>query len=169
MRTIIYITGGQRSGKSSYAQKLAESISLNPVYLATAKCWDDEFKKRIQRHQMDRGEQWTNIEEEINISGIKLNKRVILLDCITLWATNIFTQNNFNIEQSLEFAKWQWNRFIDCNNTIIVVSNEIGMGVIPSEASVRGFVDFQGWLNQHIAKTADQVYFMVSGIPLKVK
>ena len=91
------------------------------------------------------------------------------MDCVTLWATNIFTANEFDTDKSLSFAKAEWDRFIESENTIIVVSNEIGLGVIPAEASVRRFVDLQGWLNQHIAKSADQVYFMISGIPQKIK
>ncbi len=169
MSKIIYITGGQRSGKSSFAQKMAENLSETPVYLATAKCWDDEFRKRIERHQSDRGEHWTNIEEQIYISEIGITGRVILMDCVTLWATNIFTENDFDTEKSLALAKAEWDRFIKSDNTIIVVSNEIGLGVIPAEASVRRFVDLQGWINQYIAKSADQVYFMVSGIPQKIK
>lgn len=169
MRKIIYISGGQRSGKSSYAQSMTEGLSEKPLYLATAKCWDEEFRKRIERHKADRGEKWDNIEEQIEISKHDLTGRVVMMDCVTLWLTNIFCECKFDTERSLEMAKNEWARFIDQEFTLIVVSNEIGMGLIPMESSSRAFVDLQGWMNQHIASTADTAYLMVSGIPLKLK
>ena len=105
MGKIILITGGQRSGKSSYAQKLALQIAPNPVYLATSRIWDDEHQQRIKRHQADRGPEWTNIEEEKQLSNHQLEDRVILIDCVTLWLTNFFFDNDSNIEQSLSEAK----------------------------------------------------------------
>ena len=89
-KKVIVITGGQRSGKSSYAQKIALSLSENPVYLATSRVWDDEYRARIIRHQADRGKEWTNIEEEKFLSQHELSGRVVLIDCVTLWATNFF-------------------------------------------------------------------------------
>ena len=88
---IYYITGGTRSGKSSYAQKLALSLSDNPVYLATARKWDADFEQRIKRHQEDRDERWENIEEERHPSNLSLQGRVVVLDCVTLWLTNFFS------------------------------------------------------------------------------
>ena len=90
MKKIILITGGQRSGKSVYAEKLALSLSDNPVYLATAHVWDDEFKERVRKHQERRGEQWTNIEEEKYLSKHDIYNKVIVIDCVTLWCTNFF-------------------------------------------------------------------------------
>ncbi len=169
MRHIIYITGGQRSGKSSYAQKMAEELSPNPTYLATAKCWDSEFEQRIKRHQASRGDHWRNIEEQHYITRHSLNGEVVLLDCVTLWLTNIFHDCEYDLQRSLEEAKREWNRFIQQDFTLIVVSNEIGSGVIPMENSTRAFVDLQGWVNQHIAALADDVFAMISGIPIKIK
>lgn len=165
----MYISGGQRSGKSSFAQSMAEELSNNPVYLATAKCWDNEFRKRIERHQADRGENWTNIEEQIYISNHSLSGRVVMMDCVTLWLTNIFCKCEYNTERSLAMAKEEWTKFINQEFTLIVVSNEIGMGVIPMESTTRAFVDLQGWMNQYIASAANSVYTMISGIPLKLK
>ncbi len=169
MRRIIYISGGERSGKSHFAQKLAEELSPNPTYLATAKCWDKEFEKRIEHHKASRGEHWNNIEELRYISSLELSGEVVLMDCVTLWLTNIFDDCKYELERSLEEAKDEWDRFIDKEFTLIVVSNEIGMGVIPMESSTRAFVDLQGWVNQHIATSADEVYMMISGIPVKIK
>lgn len=166
---VIFITGGQRSGKSSYAQKLAESLTGNPVYLATSRIWDDEFKARVQRHQSDRGENWQTIEEEKQLSKLNLEGRVVLLDCITLWLTNIFYDNQYQVDRSLDEAKREWQHFTGQNFTLIVVSNELGMGVIPDNEASRKFTDLQGWMNQHIAAMADEVFLMVSGIPVKIK
>ncbi len=169
MREIIFITGGQRSGKSRFAQKLAEEYSANPLYLATARRWDDDFEQRIRRHQADRGKQWETIEEEKRLSSLLLAGRTVLLDCITLWLTNIFHDNGYQLDAALEEAKSEWDRFIRQDFRLIVVSNEIGMSLhAPDEAS-RHFTDLQGWVNQHIAASADKAYVMISGIPLQLK
>jgi len=169
MGKIIFITGGQRSGKSSYAMQKALELSDNPVYLATARIWDDDFKKRVQKHQTDRSNNWINIEEEKEISKISLNGKVVVLDCITLWLTNYFTDNHFDMDKSLEQAKKEWDKFIENDFTLIVISNEIGMSLHADTEAGRKFTDLQGWMNQYIAKFADEVIFMVSGIPMKVK
>jgi adenosylcobinamide kinase/adenosylcobinamide-phosphate guanylyltransferase len=169
MREIIFITGGQRSGKSRFAQELAEYSSANPLYLATARHWDDDFEQRIRRHQTDRGEQWETIEEEKRLSSLSLDGRTVLLDCITLWLTNIFHDNGYKLEIALEEAKREWNALIQQDFRLIVVSNEIGMGLHAPDESSRHFTDLQGWINQHIAASADKVYLMISGIPLQIK
>ncbi len=169
MSRIIYVTGGQRSGKSRFAQSLAEQLSPEPLYLATAHCWDAEFADRIKRHQRDRGAHWSLIEEELELSRHPLGGRVVLLDCITLWWTNIFTQQQFQRDESLIWTKEEWARLCEQDCTLIVVSNEIGLGVIPMESSTRAFVDLQGWMNQHIAGGADEVHFLISGIAQRIK
>jgi len=169
MGKIIFITGGQRSGKSSYAMQRAMELSENPVYLATARIWDDDFKNRVQKHKNDRSTSWVNIEEQKEISKISLNGKVVVLDCITLWLTNYFTDNHFDMDKSLEQAKKEWDKFIENDFTLIVISNEIGMSLHADTEAGRKFTDLQGWMNQYIAKFADEVIFMVSGIPMKVK
>lgn len=169
MAKITFITGGQRSGKSRYAQEFAEQTSDEPVYLATAHIWDTDFENRVKRHQSDRGEKWTTIEEEIEIDRLFLDGKTVLLDCITLWLTNIFYKNKSDVNQSLEKAKEVWQNFVKKDITLIVVSNELGMGVHPENELARKFADLQGWMNQHIAQTADEVFLMISGIPLKIK
>jgi len=166
---ITLVTGGQRSGKSSYAQTWAESQSENPVYLATARHWDDEFTGRIRRHQADRGEKWETIEELKNISRFPLDGRTVMLDCITLWLTNIFYDLEYDLDLALTEAKAEWDQFIKNDFNLIVVTNEIGMGVIAHEEISRKFCDLQGWMNQYIAKRADRVVLMVSGIPFIAK
>ena len=104
-KKVILVTGGQRSGKSGYAQRLALSLSPNPVYLATSRIWDEEFRKRVERHQRDRGPEWTNIEEEKYLSRHDLTDRVVVIDCVTLWGTNFFFDNQSDVELSLSLLK----------------------------------------------------------------
>jgi len=166
---VVFVTGGQRSGKSSYAQQLAELKSEAPVYLATAHIWDEDFQKRVERHKSDRGEQWVTLEEEVEISRFDLKGKTVVLDCVTLWLTNIFYRNNSDVDRSLEQAKNEWKKFTKQEFTAIVVSNELGMGVHPENELARKFADLQGWMNQHIASCSDEVVLMVSGIPVEIK
>lgn len=169
VKKIILITGGQRSGKSGYAQKLALQASDHPVYLATSRVWDEEYRQRIERHQRDRGPQWTNIEEEKQLSKHPLEGRVIVIDCLTLWATNFFCDNNSDVEKSLEEIKQEFDRFTEQEATFIFVTNEIGMGGVSENIIQRRFTDLQGWMNQYVAQKADEVILMVSGIAMKTK
>ncbi len=169
MAKVIYISGGQRSGKSSFAQRMAEEKSDSPIYLATARCWDEEFEKRIARHKSDRGEKWSTIEETLNISKHKLSGSVVLMDCVTLWLTNIFMEFEMDSVRALQWAKQEWRGLLEQDFTLIVVSNEIGMGVVAAEPTTRAFVDMQGWMNQFIAMGADEAYAMFSGLPIKLK
>ena len=158
MKRIILITGGQRSGKSSYAEKLALSLSSNPIYMATSRIWDEEFRQRVIKHQKRRGPEWTNIEEEKELSRHQVDGRVVLIDCVTLWATNYF----FDLKQ-------EFDAFTAQNATFIFVTNEIGSGAVSDNPIQRHFTDLQGWMNQYIASQAHQVYLMVSGIPVLIK
>jgi adenosyl cobinamide kinase/adenosyl cobinamide phosphate guanylyltransferase len=109
MSRIILITGGQRSGKSSEAERIALSLSDNPVYVATAHIWDEEFRERVRRHQDRRGPQWTNIEEEMYLSHHDLSGCVVLIDCVTLWLTNFFFNSESDVDKSLEMAKAEFD------------------------------------------------------------
>ena len=169
MKRIILITGGARSGKSSYAEKLALSLSPNPVYMATARVWDEEFRQRVIRHQEARGPEWTNLEEEKELSRHDVSGRVVLIDCITLWCTNFFFDLQGHVDSSLKAVKEEFNRFTAQDATFIFVTNEIGLGGTSENELQRKFTDLQGWMNQYIAAQADEVKMMVCGIPLKIK
>ena len=169
MTAITFITGGQRSGKSSFAQQLAEQHSTTPVYLATARHWDDDFTKRIERHQQERGAGWQTIEEDKKLNTLSLQGNTVLLDCVTLWLTNIFHDNEYELEPSLNEAKSIWDEFIKQPFTLFAVSNEIGMGLHAIDANARRFADLHGWMNQYIAANAPTVFTVFSGIPLKLK
>lgn len=182
---IILITGGQRSGKSRHAEELALSLSANPVYLATAHVWDEEFRERVRIHQQRRGPQWTNIEEERHLSRHDLTGRLVVIDCVTLWLTNLITPENPESPEYpenpdypsspaptatiLAAAKAEFDAFTARDATYIFVTNEIGSGGVSPSALQRRFTDLQGWMNQYIAARADEVILMVSGIAVKIK
>lgn len=185
MKKIILITGGQRSGKSSEAERMALSLSDCPVYVATAHIWDEEFRERVRRHQERRGPQWTNIEEERELSRHDVTGRVVLIDCCTLWATNYYyspTPVHFDqsqkspegeelpdVDSALKALQAEFDRFTQQDATFVFVTNEIGMGGVSANAVQRRFTDLLGWFNQYVASKADEVYLMVSGIRVKVK
>lgn len=168
MKKIILVTGGQRSGKSQYAERLALSLSSHPVYVATAHVWDDEFRQRVVKHQERRGAEWDNIEEEKYLSRHDLAGRVAVVDCITLWCTNFFFESQ-DVEKALAMLKAEFDRLVAQDATLIFVTNEIGSGGVSDNAVQRRFTDLQGWMNQYVAARADEVTLMVSGIPVKIK
>mmetsp|Transcript_20642 Transcript_20642/g.32501 ORF Transcript_20642/g.32501 Transcript_20642/m.32501 type:complete len:337 (-) Transcript_20642:200-1210(-) len=191
--SVYLVTGGARSGKSSYAQNLCEKTCPNPIYLATSKVWDDDFKDRVKRHQNERGDNWTTIEEPLHPSkhSDKFGSKAILVDCLTLWLTNYFmelgaftepdgdkdakaNENDDKIgdasEQALEKTKAEFNKMItQWDATFVFVTNEIGSGLHADNAASRKFVDAQGWLNQYVSSKADMVIHMVAGVPNIIK
>lgn len=169
MKQIILITGGARSGKSCYAEQLALSLSPNPVYLATSRIWDEEFRQRVLRHQANRGPEWTNLEEEKALSRHRVEGRVVLIDCVTLWCTNYFFDLDADTDKALIAAKQEFDRFTAQDATFIFVTNEIGMGGTSESPIQQKFTDMQGWMNQYIAAQADKVVMTVSGIPVTIK
>jgi len=173
-RRIIFITGGARSGKSSFALSLSPvAYSLSKAYIATAQALDEEMKERIERHKRERGNDWYAVEEPIDIVRALDELReypVILIDCLTLWISNLIL-NNLDLEKEIK-------RFLDAikssaishqPSALLIVSNEVGMGIVPENELARRFRDLAGMLNQKVAEIADEVYLMVSGIPLKIK
>ena len=180
MKKIILITGGQRSGKSEFAEQLALTYDTNPIYLATSRIWDDEFKNRVEMHKARRGDMWENIEEEKYLSNHNVNHRTVVIDCVTLWATNFFFDlqvesmksakaDAMHVENTLNLLKEEFSKFTNQDATFIFVTNEIGSGGVSENHIQRKFTDVEGWINQFIAKHADEVVMMVSGIPLKIK
>ena len=168
MKKVILITGGARSGTSRYAEERALSLSENPVYVATAHVWEEEFRERVKKHQERRGPEWTNIEEEKQLSRHDLTGRVAVIDCITLWCTNYFFELQ-DVDAALDALKAEFDKFTAQDATYIFVTNEIGMGGVSENTVQRKFTDLQGWMNQYVASKADEVILMVSGIPVIVK
>jgi adenosylcobinamide kinase/adenosylcobinamide-phosphate guanylyltransferase len=167
---VYLITGGERSGKSGYAQELALELTNTPIYVATARKWDEDFQNRIDRHQQERDERWTNIEKEKHLSEIDFSGKVALIDCVTLWLTNFFVDTKNDVALSLDEAKAEFLKIANQPDaTLIIVTNEIGMGLHADTHVGRKFTELQGWMNQFLAKNADTVVLMVSGIPVKIK
>lgn len=170
MSDIIMITGGQRSGKSRLAEKIALSRSPRPIYIATARVWDDEFRHRVELHKLRRGPEWTTHEAPLDVASVSLSEYdTVLFDCVTLWATNWFFECGEDTAKALDVMKEQLERLCAKCRHIIFVTNEIGLGGVAENAMQRHFTDLQGYINQHIADMASEVYMSVSGIPLKLK
>lgn len=173
--TIHLVLGGARSGKSSYAEKLAKDSNLAVAYIATAQVYDDEFRARIQHHQDRRPADWTLVEEPHYLANIlkKLAtaENCLIVDCLTLWLAQWICPD-CNPPKS---SSWQEQReallqvLPTLPGKIILVSNEVGMGIVPLGAINRQFQDEQGRLNQAIASIADQVSFVAAGLPLRLK
>ena len=166
---IHFITGGVRSGKSRHAMELAKSLSDNPVYLATARRWDDDFDERIEKHAADRDDSWELIEKEREIGEVDFSKRVVVIDCVTLWLTNYWMDTNQHMDDSLDFFKKDVDGLLRQDATFIVISNELGMGLHAENETGRKFADLQGWANQYVADKAEKATFMVSGLPINIK
>jgi adenosylcobinamide kinase / adenosylcobinamide-phosphate guanylyltransferase len=163
------ILGGARSGKSRHAQALALSLSDRPIYLATSRRWDDDHAARIAKHKADRGPAWTTIEAEKAIDEASVEGRVVVVDCITLWLTNLFFDASYDHDATLAAATRILDAALAKRCTWVFVSNEIGMGVHAESAIGRKFCDLQGWANQYVAARVPSVTLMVAGIPLPVK
>lgn len=148
---------------------MALKLSPNPVYVATAKIWDEDFKQRVKRHQQERGPEWTNFEAYRDIYKLPIENRIVVIDCVTLWLTNYWMDYNMDIEKVLEDFRNEIDRTAELAGTFIIISNEIGMGVHADTEVGRKFTDLQGWANQYVAAKADEAIFMVSGLPLYLK
>ena len=169
MKDLIFITGGARSGKSRYAQQLALEQSDRPLYVATARVWDEDFRQRVVRHRQDRDERWTLLEEEKHLSRLPLAGKTAVIDCVTLWITNFFSDLRYDIDACFASCTAEIEALLEQDAFLIVISNEIGMGLHADSEAGRKFIDLQGWVNQYLAARANRVIFMVSGIPLTVK
>jgi len=166
------ILGGARSGKSRYAETIATNSDLNVIYIATAQAFDQEMQQRIDHHQQQRPEHWLLIEEPVNlISTLQQNannKTCILVDCLTLWLSNLLCSEEKQ-EQAEKYIDDLINVLPDLPGTIIFVSNEVSMGIIPVGEINRKFVDEAGRLHQRLAAVCDYVTLMVAGIPGQIK
>lgn len=170
MGRFIMVTGGQRSGKSVFAEGLALKMAERPVYLATAIVADEDMRRRVAIHQERRRDRWRNIEEPLHLSATKIDPEdVVLIDCLTLWATNWFFSCDCDIDKALCNIKKEIRALNEKKATFIVVTNEIGLGGISENAIQRKFTDFQGLINQYVAEISSDVYMSISGIPVKIK
>lgn len=172
MKEITFVTGGGRSGKSRYALSLAQDYQGKRIFIATSEPFDDEMRVRIKKHREERGGSFITIEEPLDLGGaldsLSTDVDVVVIDCLTVWLGNLMHRQEALASDAPEILKFI--EMLDnpsCN--LIVVSNEVGMGIIPNNAMARCFRDLAGTLNQRVAEHADRVILMVSGIPVYVK
>jgi adenosylcobinamide kinase/adenosylcobinamide-phosphate guanylyltransferase len=173
LNKIIFVIGGCRSGKSQYALQTAEKMSGNrKIYIATCVPYDDEMKQRVAKHQTARGQSWTTVEEPMHLP-VAISERsqeadVILVDCLTLWVSNLLMETND--EDELEETISQLTDTLEkATCPIVLVSNEIGTGIVPENRLARQYRDIIGLANQAVAKAAGKVIWMVAGIPVSIK
>ena len=167
---IILVTGGARSGKSGFALSEALKMSGKKAFLATAEAMDKEMEDRIKRHKEDRGKGWKTFEEPLYLARLleEIDGRypVIIVDCLTLWLANVMMADlDAEGETDCLMAAFRALR----RSKVFIVSNEVGMGIVPENELARKFRDLAGRLNQRVAAAADEVYITVSGIPVKIK
>ncbi len=166
---IVFILGGARSGKSGFALKTASDMPGRKAFIATAQAFDDEMEQRIARHKAERPDEWQAFEEPLNIQDLIARIHgiydVLLIDCLTLWITNLMLGND-DIEGK---AQLLLDALSSCRSSVFIVSNEVGLGIVPDNRLTREFRDIAGSLNQKVAAAADEVYFMAAGLPVKIK
>ena len=163
------IVGGARSGKSRYAQSLAEASGRSPIYIATAAAADDEMRDRIARHQAARDARWRTVEEPLALADVLSRDvaagSVVLVDCLTLWLTNLVLGDKDIEAATMDLIQ----RLPTLEGAVIFVSNEVGSGIVPDNALARRFRDEQGRLNQALAQAVDAVVLVAAGLPLQLK
>jgi adenosylcobinamide kinase/adenosylcobinamide-phosphate guanylyltransferase len=167
--SLTLILGGARSGKSRYAERLVLESGLTPVYVATGEALDDEMGARIAEHRRRRGPSWRTIEEPLDLAGTLQAEcapdRTVLVDCLTLWLTNLMVR-----ERPVAAEKARLVELLPgLPGKLVVVSNEVGLGVVPTDAMARAFTDHAGSLHQRIAEEAEVVVLMAAGLPLHLK
>lgn len=165
---LIFVTGGARSGKSSFAEQLAKNQNSEVTYLATAQAFDEEMTDRIIRHQNDRPAKWKTIEEPLNIPQIvkQIQTPIILLDCLSLWVSNMILAD-LEDKQILAMT----DELLDTlqHKQAILVTNEVGLSIVPENALARRYRDILGWVNQKCAASSHEAWMLVSGLPIQLK
>ncbi|MBP2549220.1 adenosylcobinamide kinase/adenosylcobinamide-phosphate guanylyltransferase [Neorhizobium galegae] len=166
---ITFVLGGARSGKSRFAEGLATESGLQKHYVATGQAWDDEMRHRIAQHRADRGDGWVTHDVPIDLAAaltqIASPDRIVLVDCLTLWLTNLMMA-----ERPVEEEARQMVASLDrLSGPVVFVSNEVGLGIVPENRMARQFRDYAGRLHQQLAAVSDTVFFIAAGLPLKMK
>ena len=165
----VLVLGGARSGKSAFAERLVLSGKGRAHYIATGRAWDDEMRDRISEHRDRRGDEWTTHEEPLSLTDrlqqLDSPDKFILVDCLTLWVTNLMMDNR---DMPAEFEALCRHLSV-AKAQLVFVSNEVGLGIVPDNRMAREFRDHAGRLHQNVAEVANEVYFIVAGLPLKMK
>ena len=171
MARVVLVIGGARSGKTSFALRRASEVSGKKVYVATAEPRDEEMEARIAAHRAERGSLWETVEEPLDLAGtlaaVSRTHEVAVIDCVTLWLSNLLCSNaDADAAQDAFIASL---RTLPESSQVFVVSNEVGMGIVPENGLARQFRDMAGRLNQRIAQESHEVFLMAAGIPVKIK
>jgi adenosylcobinamide kinase/adenosylcobinamide-phosphate guanylyltransferase len=174
---ITFVIGGARSGKSSFALNQASKVEGPKVYIATAEALDEEMKARIEKHRVERGSEWDTYEEPIRLPDVLKNLTgrysVAVLDCLTIWLSNLLVRSQIASpdRQAVNEAVMDLIDVLkgDGKLNLFIVSNEVGMGIVPENSLARLFRDLAGDLNQKVASVADEVYLVTAGIPIRIK
>jgi adenosylcobinamide kinase/adenosylcobinamide-phosphate guanylyltransferase len=170
--SVTLITGGGRSGKSRLALAASEGAK-QPAFIATAEAFDDEMRARIQRHKEERSQRFLTVEEPLDVAGalcdLPADVDLVLIDCLTVWLGNLMFHREVTDAHGCAEIDALLAVLRDPPCRVVLVSNEVGMGIIPADASSRTFRDVAGRVNQRVAEVADTVIFAVSGLPLVVK
>lgn len=165
----VLVLGGARSGKSTFAEKLVTTSGLGMHYVATGRAWDGEMQARIDEHRDRRGPDWQTHEEPLEVAAclkaIDAPDRVVLIDCLTLWITNLMMADRDMAAEFQNLAEW----LPQARARLVFVSNEVGLGIVPENRMARDFRDHAGRLHQLIAEKSAEVYFIAAGLPLKMK
>ena len=160
------ITGGARSGKTRFALEAARDIEPC-TYVATAELLDDEMRERAARHQLERGSRWRTIEEPFEVAArVRELTGLVLVDCLTLWLSNWMLRDETQLEPQIDSL---CSAFRNTTAQVRAITNEVGSSIVPENALARRFRDWSGLMNQRVAASADSVYLLVCGIPIKVK
>jgi adenosylcobinamide kinase / adenosylcobinamide-phosphate guanylyltransferase len=167
------VLGGVRSGKSSLALDMCNKMEGERYFLATAQAFDDEMQYRIRRHQQERGNDWTTVEESVEIAQkireLDSNKTIILVDCLTLWLSNLYMKYESDVNMVYEEIKTLVKSLSDLEGRVVLVSNEVGMGIVPENKLARMYRDASGTMNRKIADAAQKVVITFTGIPVALK
>jgi len=167
--SLLFVLGGARSGKSRYALKRAEALPGELLFVATAQALDNEMDSRIARHREERGPRWRTIEEPVDLAAVVRAEvrgdRVLLIDCLTLWASNLmFADRDIDTATGALVAALG-----EAQGPVILVANEVGLGIVPDNALARRFRDVAGIVNQAVAACVDEAVFMAAGLPMRLK
>lgn len=165
---LTFVLGGAASGKSAYAEKLVGDCGTPKVYIATAQIYDAEMRRKVDNHIEMRGPDWQTIEAPQDVASALAeiqSNQVVLLDCATMWLTNHLLAENDTARESDALIK----ALLDCSGRVVVVSNEVGMGIVPDNALARQFRDLQGRLNQSLANASELTVFVIAGLPQVLK
>ncbi|MEO1749412.1 MAG: bifunctional adenosylcobinamide kinase/adenosylcobinamide-phosphate guanylyltransferase [Pseudomonadota bacterium] len=165
----VLVLGGARSGKSAFAEQLVLDSGSQPLYVATAQIWHDEMRSRVEAHRERRQTQWQTLEEPLELPSLLEREarqgRAILVDCLTLWVTNLMLAEADMADRFASLCA----ALRKCEGLIVLVSNEVGLGIVPDNKMARDFRDHAGRLHQDVAALADQVHFNAAGLPLTLK